>query len=205
MLHLRVPSDISWVTHATEHLDATLVDHAHCELKAAANALSMAARHSDDPVVVQTLTGIAREEIDHFQQVHDRLQARGLALGTPPTDPYVAALRRAHATVGPSPVAGDVAAAVDRLLTCALIEARSCERFGLLARALESKDRDLASFYSDLRTSEAHHYRVFVDLAIRTARAAETSVLDRLGMLAAAEGVIVETLAREGAQAAIHG
>jgi tRNA-(ms[2]io[6]A)-hydroxylase len=186
-------------------LDALLVDHAHCEMKAAANALSMAARHPDDPVVVRTLTNVAREEIDHFQRVHAVLEARGIPLGTPPPDPYVAALRRAHATLGPSPVAGEVAAAVDRLLTCALIEARSCERFDLLSRALGERSDPLAAFYGELMTSEARHYRTFVDLAVRTARGDEAAVFARLGALAAAEGVIVESRGEDAVQAAIHG
>jgi tRNA-(ms[2]io[6]A)-hydroxylase len=205
MLHLTVSSDDAWVACALGDLDAVLVDHAHCEMKAASNALSMAARHADDPGVVRALTDVAREEIDHFQRVHAILEARGIPLGNPPVDPYVAALRRAQNTLGPSPVAKLAAAAVDRLLTCALIEARSCERFKLLANALAERDVDLAAFYAELRTSEARHYRMFVDLAVRTAGGDEAAVFERLDAYARAEGVIVRTLAEEKVRSAIHG
>lgn len=205
VLHLTVSSAPEWLTCALEDIDAVLVDHAHCEMKAASNALSMAARHPDDPSVVRALTDLAREEIDHFQRVHARLEARGVPLGTPPPDPYVSALRRAHAALGPSGIAKNVAAAVDRLLICALIEARSCERFALLASALLERDADLSSFYAELRTSEARHYRTFVDLAVRTAKGDERGVLARLEALARAEGQIVVTRAEDHPSAAIHG
>jgi tRNA 2-(methylsulfanyl)-N6-isopentenyladenosine37 hydroxylase len=204
MLHLSVPSDPAWVACALGDIDAVLVDHAHCEMKAASNALSMAARHPDDPTVVRILMDVAREEIDHFQRVHALLEARGVALGTPPVDPYVAALRRVQTQIGPSPVTKN-AAAVDRLLTCALIEARSCERFDLLAKALAPRDEDLAAFYAELRTSEARHYRTFIDLAVRTAGGDEASVFGRLEAFARAEGVIVEGLATADVRSAIHG
>jgi tRNA-(ms[2]io[6]A)-hydroxylase len=205
MLHLTVASDPSWAAKASSDLAAVLVDHAHCELKAATNALSMAARQPDDPMVVRALTDLAREEIDHFQRVHALLAARGIPLGAPPADPYVASLRRAQGSLGPSPVARDVAAAVDRLLTCALIEARSCERFTLLARELSARDPDLAAFYAELRTSEARHYRTFIDLAIHTANGDEASVIDRLRAMAAVEGTIVSALPGEPSRASIHG
>jgi len=204
VLHLTVPTDPRWVERALGDLDGVLVDHAHCEMKAASNALSMAARHPDDPSIVRALMDLAREEIDHFQAVHARLLSRGTSLGTPPVDPYVAALRRVHTRLGPSPVAKN-AGAVDRLLVCALIEARSCERFALLAHALLPRDAELAAFYAELRTSEARHYRTFVDLAVRTAGGDEGGVLARLEAFARAEGGIVEHRAREGVDGGIHG
>ncbi len=193
------------MTCAAADLVATLRDHAHCEMKAAANALSMVARHPDDPVVVRTLLGVAREELEHFERVTAQLEARGVSLGAPPVDPYVAELRRVHMSRGVSPVAGDVAGAVDRLLVCALIEARSCERFDLLRDALRVREPELSSFYEALRTSEARHYRTFVDLAVRVARGDETSVFRRLESLAEAEGMIVTERARAKDRAAIHG
>ncbi len=205
VLRLATSSDPEWVTCALADLDATLVDHAHCEMKAAVNALSMAARQPDDVQVVRALTDLAREEIDHFQRVHERLVARGVPLGTPPVDPYVAALRRATTKLGPSPVARGAAAAVDRLLTCALIEARSCERFDLLARALASRDPELSVFYAELRASEARHYRTFLDLANHTAAGDDAAVLTRLDGLARVEGMIVDSRADADDRAAIHG
>jgi tRNA 2-(methylsulfanyl)-N6-isopentenyladenosine37 hydroxylase len=205
VLHLSVPSDAEWVKVALADLDALLVDHAHCEMKAASNALSVALRHPGDLGVVRVLTHIAREESLHFDEVLDLLVARGLALGSPPPDPYVAALRRAQSAAVPSKVDRKVAAAVDRLLVCALIEARSCERFHLLSEALVGVDDVLAAFYARLRASEARHFRTFVDLAVRVAEGDEASVLDRLDVLSLAEGVIVREQAAQGSRQAIHG
>jgi tRNA-(ms[2]io[6]A)-hydroxylase len=187
---------------ALADLDATLVDHAHCELKAASNALSMVARHADDRLVVDALSDLAREEIEHFRQVHARLVQRQIPLGAPNVDPYVAALRRAHTTLAPSQVPEN-AVTVDRLLACALIEARSCERFGLLARALVDRDGDLACFYENLRASEARHYRTFVDLAIHVAGGAAAAVQARRAEMSAAESRIVASAVE--ARATIHG
>src|SRR5206468_7285193 len=94
MLGLKVESDAAWAAEALRDLDRVLVDHAHCEMKAASNALSLAARHPDDLALVRALTDLAREEIDHFQRVLALLAARGLPLGTPPVDAYAAELRR---------------------------------------------------------------------------------------------------------------
>jgi len=205
VLRLRAATDESWAARAVGNLEGVLVDHAHCELKAASNALSMAARHADDPAVVRVLTSLAHEEIEHFQAVNAHLEARGIRLGNPPTDPYVAALRRAHLTVGPSPVAGVVAGAVDRLLICALIEARSCERFALLAKALVPVDAALSAFYADLRAAEARHYRTFIDLAVHTSAGNEAAVFQRLEALSTAEGQIVLGRAGQAVDATIHG
>ncbi|MGH7439625.1 MAG: tRNA isopentenyl-2-thiomethyl-A-37 hydroxylase MiaE, partial [Polyangiaceae bacterium] len=125
MLCLKVPTDAAWTAVAAGDADAVLIDHAHCEIKAASNALSLAARHPDDPEVVRVLTDLAREEIEHFQRVHTLLVARGLPLGPPPVDGYAAQLRRAAQSL---PHAPPVTPLVDRLLVGALIEARSCER-----------------------------------------------------------------------------
>jgi tRNA-(ms[2]io[6]A)-hydroxylase len=86
MLGLKVSTDAAWVDAAMRDLDRVLVDHAHCEMKAASNALSLAARHPDSPALVRALTDLAREEIDHFQRVLAVLEARGLTLGPPPVD-----------------------------------------------------------------------------------------------------------------------
>ena len=80
MLCLKQPTDETWATEALRDVDAVLLDHAHCEVKAATNALSLAVRHPDDAVVVRALTDLAREEIDHFQRVLALLSARGVAL-----------------------------------------------------------------------------------------------------------------------------
>ena len=95
MLCLKVPTDAAWAAAAMRDVDAVLVDHAHCEMKAASNALSLVARHPGDPELARALTDLAREEIEHFQRVLGMLASRGVALGPPPVDVYAAALRRA--------------------------------------------------------------------------------------------------------------
>jgi tRNA-(ms[2]io[6]A)-hydroxylase len=204
MLGLKVPTDPAWVEAALRDLDRVLVDHAHCEMKAASNALSLAARHPDDLTLTRALTDLAREEIDHFQRVLEVLAARGLGLGPPPVDEYAAALRRAASeeTRG-----GKLGALVDRLLVGALIEARSCERFKLLAAALVgTEERALGEFYEELLAAEARHHRTFVDLAVAAAApATRDDVLVRLGALAEREAVIVQELAAAPERATIHG
>src|SRR5258708_8749173 len=95
MLCLKVPTDPAWAVGGMGDLDAILVDHAHCELKAASNSLSLAARYPVDREIVRALTDLAREEIDHFQRVLSELAARGRQLGAPAIDDYAAGLRPA--------------------------------------------------------------------------------------------------------------
>jgi tRNA 2-(methylsulfanyl)-N6-isopentenyladenosine37 hydroxylase len=183
-------------------LDAVLVDHAHCEMKAATNALSLVVRHSSDLGLVRALTEIAREELDHFQRVVDFLEARGLRLGPPPVDDYAAELRRAMNAL---PVS-ELPLVVDRLLVGALIEARSCERFKLLIQVLpESCPADLRAFYEELFACEARHYRQYVDLAIRAAGPLADLVEPRLALLAEAEARIIRSLADRAARGTVHG
>jgi tRNA-(ms[2]io[6]A)-hydroxylase len=209
MLGLKVETDAAWAEAAMRDLDRVLVDHAHCEMKAASNALSLAARCPENGPLVRALTLLAREELDHFHRVLGFLEARGLALGTPPVDAYAAALRRA-AGVEAAPRAWrgtKQGAVVDRLLTGALIEARSCERFKLLAEALELMgEREVSTFYRELLAAEARHYREFVDLAVLAGGERET-VLARLEILADREAEIVRGLSASApdARATIHG
>jgi tRNA-(ms[2]io[6]A)-hydroxylase len=211
MLGLKAETDAAWVDHAIGDLDRVLVDHAHCEMKAASNALSLAARHPDTPEVVRALAAIAREEIEHFERVLEVLAARGLALGPPPVDEYAAALRRGAAADRRGPDVGPLA---DRLLVGALIEARSCERFKLLAARLErhegARERGLGTFYAELLAAEARHYRTMVDLAAlaaeRATGAGRAAVLARLDVLAEREAAIVRGLVQPArARATIHG
>jgi tRNA-(ms[2]io[6]A)-hydroxylase len=207
MLCLKVPTDPAWAAAAVDQANEVLIDHAHCEIKAASNALSLAARHSDDPEIVRVLTDLAREEIDHFQRVLALLVARGLSLGPPPVDPYAAALRRAAQALPRAPVTPPL---VDRLLVGALIEARSCERFKLLAEATagDGAKGEHHALWSDLLASEARHYRTFLDLAVRAAGGDRASVEQRLERLTDCESDIVAAFARLPAgvsRASIHG
>jgi tRNA-(ms[2]io[6]A)-hydroxylase len=214
MLCLSVATDDAWAAAAVHDVDRVLLDHAHCEMKAASHALSLAARHPHDPELVLALTNLAREEIDHFQRVVVLLSARSVPLGPPPVDAYAAELRRAAQGAPREP---GLAALVDRLLVGALIEARSCERFKLLADA--TADRvdpahpaggwaELHALWSELLAAEARHYRTFVDLAVRAAGGDRPRVTARLGHLARLEGEIVGRLARANdgtPRASIHG
>jgi tRNA-(ms[2]io[6]A)-hydroxylase len=186
-------------------VDAVLVDHAHCEMKAASNALSLATRHPGDAELARVLTDVAREEIEHFQRVLAMLEARGVTLGPPPVDAYAAELRRAAKDLPRGQ--GDAATLVDRLLVGALIEARSCERFKLLADATSTRPERASehALWSELLAAEARHYRTFVDLAARVAAGDRVSVESRLEALAEAEAAIVVRLAGGAARASIHG
>jgi tRNA 2-(methylsulfanyl)-N6-isopentenyladenosine37 hydroxylase len=207
MLCLKVPTDAAWAEQALRDVDAVLADHAHCEMKAASNALSLATRHPGDAEVARALTDLAREEIEHFQRVLALLVERHVALGPPPVDAYASELRRAVHELPREGTEG--APLVDRLLVGALIEARSCERFKLLAEATANKPEHAAAhaLWHALLASEAHHYRTFVDLATR-AGGNRGAVVARLERIAQAEGAIVAALAREGAggsRATMHG
>lgn len=200
MLGLASPTDDAWVEAALADIPRLLSDHAHCEMKAATNALSLAVRYCDRPALVQALAAIAEEETSHFRRVHAMLVERGLPLGTPPVDPYAAELRRS-AEVGRGP-----SALVDCLLVAALIEARSCERFRLLAdRCTDPEPRAL---WRELLASEAGHYRTFLDFAIAEGErdgATADEVRERLSLLAVREAKIVARLAHTDDRATVHG
>lgn len=173
-LPLTVPTPPGWAAVALADFDAFLKDHASCERKAAASALGLIARHSRLAPVVEPMVALAREELDHFGQVFRLLQRRGLTLGQDEPDPYV---NRLLACVRPE------AKLLDRLLASALIEARSCERFRLVAEALA--DPELQDFYATLHRSEAGHYRVFLRVAERLYPAGDVETA--LARLVAAE------------------
>jgi tRNA-(ms[2]io[6]A)-hydroxylase len=195
MLCLTQPTSAKWVEAALADLDSVLVDHAHCEMKAASNALSLAVRATQAPQVVGHLVALAEEELSHFRRVLGELERRGIPLGPPPLDAYAAELRkfvRAERRGTPSGNGMSKAVAlVDRLLVAALIEARSCERFRLLSDALRERGpADLQALYQDLLASEARHFRTFVDLAHEVARPDDGWVDGRLDVVAELEGAL---------------
>jgi tRNA-(ms[2]io[6]A)-hydroxylase len=159
MLGLLTPTPPSWIEAAERDLDGLLSDHAHCELKAAHSALALVGKYGGEaPELVEPLVALAREESEHFGQVHGRLADRQSPLGPPTSDLYVRSLRNASnrdRAVVPS--------LLDRLLVGALIEGRSCERFRLLSEQLASAE--LRGFYKGLMVSEAKHFRLFTRLA----------------------------------------
>jgi tRNA-(ms[2]io[6]A)-hydroxylase len=158
MLGLLTPTDPRWVDAAQGDLAGLLSDHAHCELKAASNALGLVGRFgTSHPVIVEPLTGLAIEETSHFRAVYQKLDERAAPMHRPEPDEYVNALwnaTKAERTLH------DVL--MDKLLVGALIEARSCERFKLLSERLA--DDTLRAFYRELMESEARHYRLFCGL-----------------------------------------
>lgn len=203
MLCLRAATDEAWAREAVKDLDAVLVDHAHCEMKAATNALSLVVRHPADLELVRALTAIAQEELAHFDRVVAFLDRRGLPLGVPPVDDYAAQLRRAMNAL---PRGEELPLVTNRLLVGALIEARSCERFKLLLGALPpDTPEDLRAFYQELFECEARHYRDYVDLAKRAAGPLAHLVDQRLELLAEAEARIVRGLSSNETRGSVHG
>ena len=160
MLGLLKPTDPAWAQAAEADLPGLLSDHAHCELKAAQNALSLLARFGGEAEALrEPLTALAREETQHFREVDRRLRERGARLSLPGPDDYVVRLRAAVRALRDD----DHPALLDRLLVAALIEGRSCERFRLLSETL--KDAALRGFYRDLMASEARHFALFCSLS----------------------------------------
>jgi tRNA-(ms[2]io[6]A)-hydroxylase len=158
MLGLKMPTDPRWVNIVEKNIEEILTDHAWCEQKAATNAISIIVKNPGKTDLVNELTLIAREEIEHFEQVHQKIQERGLELGAERRDEYVRDLSR-YIKRGGTPTEQLVA----NLLFSAMIEARSCERFRILSEQIA--DEDLKVFYRELMESEANHYTVFLGLA----------------------------------------
>ncbi len=154
---LRYRTPLLWTATALSDFDAFLCDHAACERKASATAMSFVAHYADKPALVTEMIALAREELTHFSQVWDVMQSRGLALRADEKDEYVGAMR---ALVRKTP--SDLYL-LDRLLVAGVIEARGCERFGLVAEALA--DPSQKDFYTRLTLAEARHHMLFVDLA----------------------------------------
>ena len=180
MLNLAVATAESWTERALGDLDAVLLDHAHCEKKAAGMAVRLLFRYPQHDFLQEPLSRLAREELAHFEEVLRLMQARGVAFGRQKPSAYAGKLRERLRTQDPEQL-------VDTLLCCALIEARSCERFGLLAQRVP--DAELAHFYAGLLAAEARHHRVYLDLASHLADAA--SLRTRLLELAEWESEVV--------------
>ena len=158
ILGLQLPTDPRWVDLAGISLEDILTDHAYCEQKAATTCITLIQRYSDKEKLVTELSPIVTEEWGHFRLVLAELHKRGLALGKQRKDIYVNKLLEFQKKGG-SPEERFL----DQLLTMALIEARSCERFKRLSEGLE--DAYLRKFYRRFMESEAGHYTLFIDLA----------------------------------------
>lgn len=158
MLGLKLLTDPRWANIAESNLEEILSDHAWCEQKAATNAITLIANNSEHIDLVEELTAIAIEEMQHFQMVIDIIKKRGYILGRERKDDYVGRLVKFSRKDG-----SRNSAFIDRLLFAAMIEARSCERFRVLSQNI--KDTDLSKFYYDLMVSEAGHYTTFLNFA----------------------------------------
>ena len=158
MLGLKMPTDPRWVDIVEKNIEEILTDHAWCEQKAATNAITIIVKNPGKTDIVDELTIIAQEELEHFGMVHQKIKERGLTLGAERRDEYVHDLMK-YIKTGGTPEQQ----LVSNLLFSAMIEARSCERFRILSE--EIKDEDLQVFYREFMESEANHYTVFLGLA----------------------------------------
>ena len=156
MLSLRSRTESDWLARAIADPDAILLDHAHCERKAANNALRLLGEYPERGELVAPLCAIAREELEHFERVMAILRARGLSLLHQEPSGYQRRLFKKVRQAEPD-------ALCDKLLVAALIEARSCERFRILSDA--HPDAELRTLFRELLASEARHYADFVKLA----------------------------------------
>ena len=190
MLRLQVATASDWAPRAAARLDEVLVDHAHCEKKAAGTAVSLLFQYPGRTALLHPLAALAREELAHFQEVLAWLARRGVRFGRLRPSPYAGRLQAAVRS-------GEPERLVDLLLVSAVIEARSCERLGLLGEALA--DPALAAFYRGLCAAEARHHGVYVELACQVAPREE--VRARLAALLEHEAAV---LARAGGEARLH-
>lgn len=180
MLSLHSVTSDRWLAQVDQSLEEILIDHAHCEHKAAAVAMSLLGAYIENRDLCDEMTRIVEEELEHFQMVRSLLERRGIAFRLQQPGHYGRELRQLVRPNEPD-------RAVDRLLVGGLIEARSCERFSLLAKHVQ--DPELADFYAGLFESEARHHSTYVRLAKQFADA--DTVKQRLNELAAAEAEII--------------
>jgi tRNA-(ms[2]io[6]A)-hydroxylase len=180
---LQTPTSQAWVAQAIAHLDTVLLDHSHCERKAAGVALNLMCRYPSSEQLVRALTAIAQEELSHFELVNQWLERRQVPLHPLPAPPYGAGLSKHIRREEPGRM-------LDSLLVAALIEARSHERLGLLAA--HCPEPELAQFYRSLMASEARHYGAYWVLA--TTYFDRETVNTRLAELSAVESELLSIL-----------
>lgn len=158
MLGLKLETDPRWVNIVEKDIQEILTDHAYCEQKAASNAISIVISFPEHTDLVDEMLALAKEELTHFEMVHQKIKARGLKLGFERRDEYVNDLYRFMRKGHKKEIV-----LIDRLLFAAMIEARSCERFKILSENIS--DADLREFYRELMISEANHYTLFIGFA----------------------------------------
>ncbi|MEO0571363.1 MAG: tRNA-(ms[2]io[6]A)-hydroxylase [Bacteroidota bacterium] len=158
MLGLKLPTDPRWVNIVEKNIEEILTDHAYCEQKAASTAISLIIGFPEKSDLVKEMIALSREEMGHFNMVHEKILERGWTLGRERKDEYVIELMKFFPKGGSRETH-----LIHKLLYAALIEARSCERFRLLSK--EIGDEDLSDFYKKLAISEATHYTMFIKFA----------------------------------------
>lgn len=181
--YIKKPTSQAWIEQAIANIDTILLDHSHCERKAAGVALNLMFRYPSSTKLIKKLTAIAREELEHFDQVNQWLERRNIPLAPLNSPPYGAALNSKVRRNEPERM-------LDLLLVYCLIEARSHERLGLLADYCP--EPELAKFYRSLMASEARHYGIYWVLA--TTYFEQEKVEKRLEELAIFESEILSNL-----------
>jgi tRNA-(ms[2]io[6]A)-hydroxylase len=177
---LAAPTPAAWVDAACEHWHELLVDHANCEKKAASSALALIFAYPEDQSLCSALSRLAREELRHFEQVQQLMRRLQVRFERQRPGRYGSGLRAALRAREPG-------RKLDLLLAAALIEARSCERFALLAPRLPPP---LGAFYASLQHAEARHFELYLRLA-QCANGDGESLQARLRQLAAVEAELI--------------
>ena len=156
-LNLASTTDPQWARYILDNFDEFLIDHANAERKASALAMSFVIKYSDRTRILPDLIELAKEELEHFQQVYAWMEKRGLTLAPDSKDPYVNALIELCRS-------GREERFLDRLLVSSIVECRGAERFRLIHEVLE--EPELKKFYLDLWAAEAKHGNIFAEMAL---------------------------------------
>lgn len=180
MLSLRSTTGLRWRQQVEADLPSVLIDHAHCEKKAAGTAMGLLVAYVEHEALCHEMTVIVNEELEHFRLVLELLKERSIRFQRIKPSSYGARLHKLVRTQEPG-------RAVDRLLIAGLIEARSCERFARLSEFIT--DNRLRDFYASLFESEARHHSTYVQLAHHYA--SHAAVRERLEELSLAEAAII--------------
>jgi tRNA 2-(methylsulfanyl)-N6-isopentenyladenosine37 hydroxylase len=183
-LDIRLQSPLEWITAVMSDFDSFLLDHADCERKASAMAMSFIAKYPDKKEIIPELIETALEELEHFRDVYQLIAGRGLSLGHSMTeDPYIKALmKQMHS--------GIKERFLDRLLIASVAETRGAERFRIISENLTNPD--LKKFYKMLWTSEAKHGHIYVKMALTYFE--EEMVYKRLDEWMDREAVVIQNL-----------
>jgi len=176
---LACPTPAAWVEWALQHPETLLIDHAHCEKKAASTAINLMFRYVDRPELLDALSRLAREELLHFEQVLDILRKRGVVYDHMTPSRYAGGMRQHMRTKEPERL-------IDILIIGAFIEARSCERFAALAPHV---DEELGRYYKFLLKSESRHFEDYLTLAKLYTN---TDISERIAFFREQEKLLVE-------------